>query len=135
MSLPNVIDTRSLRAHREVEAMREVWERGRGAEWAPRPEVAAAARAEAGASERNQNWLVEVMGEAAPRSARWSRRRTAWSGRRRTPRKWRGWPIQGVRTRRKVFRPAPGPAIGQEDESSGASGWPLAPEDEVEQKG
>ncbi|MEO3848418.1 hypothetical protein ABGB09_12325 [Streptomyces sp. B8F3] len=52
MSLPNVIDTRSLRAHREVEAMREVWERGRGAEWAPRPEVAAAARAEAGTGPR-----------------------------------------------------------------------------------
>lgn len=62
VSLPNVIDTRSLRAHREVEVIREVWERHRGADWTPRPEVTETARAKADASEHTQNSLVESMG-------------------------------------------------------------------------
>ncbi|MFW6692325.1 PH domain-containing protein [Streptomyces sp. MAR4 CNX-425] len=62
VSLPNVIDTRSLRAEREVEVIREVWERCRGADWTPRPEVAVAARTEAEAAERTRNSLVESMG-------------------------------------------------------------------------
>jgi hypothetical protein len=61
LSLPNVIDTRSLSAHREVQAIRDVWERHRGAGWTPRPEVTEAARAQADASERNQNSVVEAL--------------------------------------------------------------------------
>ncbi|GAA2127551.1 PH domain-containing protein [Streptomyces synnematoformans] len=62
VSLPNVIDTRSLSAGREVRVIREVWERRRGADWTPRPEVAEAARAEADASEHTQNALTDSMG-------------------------------------------------------------------------
>lgn len=62
LTLPNVIDTRGLVAHREVQAIREVWERRRGEDWTPRPEVTAAARAKADAAERNENALVEAMG-------------------------------------------------------------------------
>ncbi|MEO3761974.1 hypothetical protein [Streptomyces sp. B8F3] len=62
LTLPNVIDTRSLLAHREAQAIREVWERHRGADWTPRPEVTTPARAKADASERNENSLVEAMG-------------------------------------------------------------------------
>ncbi|WP_326799074.1 PH domain-containing protein [Streptomyces sp. NBC_01808] len=61
VSLPNVIDTRILSAHREVEVIREVWERHRGADWTPRPEVAGTARARAGASARDQNSVVEAL--------------------------------------------------------------------------
>lgn len=62
LTLPNVIDTRGLVAHREAQAIREVWERRRGADWTPRPEVATAARAKADAAERTENSLVEAMG-------------------------------------------------------------------------
>ncbi|WP_240662524.1 PH domain-containing protein [Streptomyces sp. WAC 06738] len=61
VSLPNVIDTRSLSAHREVAVIREVWERNRGADRTPRPEVTGAARARAGASARDQNSVVEAL--------------------------------------------------------------------------
>ncbi|WBB62334.1 hypothetical protein O7599_07330 [Streptomyces sp. WMMC500] len=62
VSLPNVIDTRGLQAHREVQAIREVWERHRGEDWTPRPELTEAARAKVDASERNETELVEAMG-------------------------------------------------------------------------
>ncbi|AUH39894.1 PH domain-containing protein [Streptomyces sp. CMB-StM0423] len=62
VSLPNVMDRRGLLAHREAQAIREVRERRRGADWTPRPEVTTAARARAGAAERNENSLVEAMG-------------------------------------------------------------------------
>ncbi|WP_407561942.1 hypothetical protein [Streptomyces sp. 184] len=62
ISLPNVIDSRGLQAHREAVAIRGVWQRHRGANWTPRPEVTTAARAKADASERDGNSLMEAMG-------------------------------------------------------------------------
>lgn len=62
LMLPDVIDSRGLVAHREVQVIREVWERRRGEEWTPRPEVTAAARATVDAAERRESALVEAMG-------------------------------------------------------------------------
>ncbi|WP_181790657.1 PH domain-containing protein, partial [Streptomyces phytophilus] len=62
LTLPNVIDSRGLAAHREAQVIRGIWERRRGADWTPRPEVTTAARAKADAAERNENSLVEAMG-------------------------------------------------------------------------